>query len=61
MEGGIMTWSRWANVILGIWLILSPFILGFITSQAIWNNIIVGFLVLAFAFATRKTLTVART
>ena len=55
-----MSWSRWANVILGIWLVLSPFILGFVTSQATWNNIIVGFLVLAFAFVTKSTVTTAR-
>ena len=55
-----MTWARWANVILGIWLILSPFILGFVTDQATWNNIIVGFLVLVFAFVTRSTMSTAR-
>ncbi|EKE02583.1 MAG: hypothetical protein ACD_20C00357G0006 [uncultured bacterium] len=55
-----MTWARWANVILGIWLILSPFILGFVTDQATWNNILVGFLVLVFAFVTRSTMSTAR-
>lgn len=55
-----MSWARWANVILGIWLILSPFILGFVTDQATWNNIIVGFLVLAFAFVTRSNVATAR-
>jgi site-specific recombinase len=55
-----MNWARWANVILGIWLILSPFILGFVSNQATWNNIIVGFLVLVFAFVTRSTMETAR-
>jgi len=55
-----MNWARWANVILGIWLILSPFILGFVTDQATWNNIIVGFLVLVFAFVTRSSMATAR-
>ena len=50
-----MSWARWANVVLGIWLVLSPFILGFATDQATWNNIIVGFLVLVLAFVTRST------
>lgn len=50
-----MNWATWANVILGIWLIISPFILNFNTGQSIWNNIIVGFLVLIFAFISRST------
>lgn len=34
----------WLNIFLGIWLIISPFVLGFAGhgSSAMWNNIIVG-------------------
>lgn len=56
-----MFWARWANVILGIWLILSPFILGFAADQAVWNNIIVGFLVLTFAFITKGSMAARET
>lgn len=43
-------WSSWTNVVLGIWLILSPFILGFgYHSGALWNNVILGIVVSAFA------------
>ena len=52
-----MTWARWINVTLGVWLILSPFILEFTTDQAIWNNIIVGFLVMVFSFVGKGVLT----
>ena len=34
-------WS-WANVILGIWMIISPFVLGVMTTAILWNNIILG-------------------
>jgi hypothetical protein len=34
-------WS-WANVILGIWMIISPFALGVMTTAILWNNIILG-------------------
>jgi hypothetical protein len=35
-------WS-WGNAFLGLWLIISPFVLGFAhTLPAKWNNIIVG-------------------
>ena len=52
-----MNWTRWIMVMLGVWLILSPFVLGFTTDQAVWNNIIVGFLVMVFAFITRGVVT----
>lgn len=47
-------WS-WGNALLGFWLIISPFVLGFAThSTARWNNIIVGAIVgvLAWSSAT---------
>jgi hypothetical protein len=52
-------WS-WINVLLGIWLIISPFVLAFATGAAMWNNvilgIIIGVLALSNAFAaTPKT------
>ena len=38
-------WS-WANVILGAWLIISPFALAFATTTAVWNNVILGIIIL---------------
>ncbi len=34
-------WS-WLNVVLGIWLIISPFVLGFSTPRLLWNDVILG-------------------
>lgn len=43
-------WLDWANGILGLWLILSPFVLGFGGDMtATWNNIILGIVVGALA------------
>jgi hypothetical protein len=40
----------WINTILGLWLIVSPFILGYSdTVGAMWNSIIVGLVVLVLA------------
>ncbi|HYG34455.1 MAG TPA: SPW repeat protein [Clostridia bacterium] len=42
--------SNWMNVVLGVWLAVSPFILGFTRLEsAMWNNIIIGLLVLVLA------------
>ena len=42
-------WS-WINVILGAWLIISPFVLGFATmATPLWNNIIIGALTVIVA------------
>lgn len=43
-------WS-WINVLLGIWLILSPFVLGFVHGAALWNNVIVGIIIAALALS----------
>ena len=37
-------WS-WSNVILGIWLLISPFVLGFAAPRLLWNNIILGIII----------------
>ena len=49
-------WS-WANVILGIWMIISPFALGAMTTAILWNNIILGIVIalVACANATMRT------
>jgi hypothetical protein len=40
----------WVNAALGLWLILSPFILGYSTTVvATWNDVIVGVVVLMLA------------
>jgi hypothetical protein len=40
-------WS-WTNVLMGVWLIISPFVLAFMNTTVLWNNIILG-IVIAFA------------
>jgi hypothetical protein len=43
-------WEEWTNIVLGLWLLVSPWILGFSTSAALmWNAVIIGALVVAFA------------
>lgn len=40
------TWPSWINVVLGVWLILAPFILGYASiGSALWNDIILGIIV----------------
>ena len=39
-------WEEWINLVVGVWLILSPFIMGYTTETTImWNHIVVGVLV----------------
>ena len=40
-------WS-WLNLILGMWLVISPFVL-FLGGPAMWNNVILGIIIAAFA------------
>jgi len=46
---GIKRWQDWANVILGLWMVVSPWILGFAADQnPTMNAVIIGVLVTAF-------------
>lgn len=39
-------WEEWVNLALGIWLIISPFVLGFQSETvALWNHVILGLLI----------------
>jgi ABC-type molybdate transport system permease subunit len=39
-------WEEWVNMLLGVWLVISPFVLGFYRGQGeAWNHFIVGMLV----------------
>jgi hypothetical protein len=39
-------WEEWVNLILGIWLIISPFVLGYSNMSTVtWNHVILGLLI----------------
>jgi predicted membrane protein len=43
-------WEEWVNILAGIWLFISPWVLKFsATRPALWNALIVGALVIIFA------------
>jgi hypothetical protein len=43
-------WQDWLNGVLGAWLVIAPWVLGFGSlATAAWNHVSVGLLVLAFA------------
>ena len=44
-------WHDWADLLLGVWLLISPFVLGFnLGSSAMWNNVCVGAAVIGLAW-----------
>jgi len=46
-------WEEWTLLILGIWLVISPWVLGFYgNGNATWNMVIVGILTIIFASFT---------
>jgi hypothetical protein len=44
-----MHWASWMNVIVGVWLFVSPWILGVSDFAASGNNMLFGFLIVAVA------------
>ena len=48
--------TKWINALLGIWVIISPFVLGFSRNQAaMWNNVATGGAVLLVALGRAGT------
>jgi len=47
-------WEEWINVVLGVWLALSPWVLGVASAVARWDFLIVGALVVALALYELK-------
>jgi len=43
------SWLSVVNAILGLWLIISPFALSFGSAAPIWNNVILGIIVVVMA------------
>jgi hypothetical protein len=43
-------WHDWANGVLGVWLVIAPWVLGFAAvSAAVWNHVVVGLLIVVAA------------
>jgi SPW repeat-containing protein len=47
-------WS-WPNVVLGIWMIISPFALGAMTKAVLWNNILLGIVIALVAIGSASS------
>jgi len=45
----LRVWEEWINIVLGAWLIVSPWVLGISARSAKANTIVVGLLLLALA------------
>ncbi|MFA6047902.1 MAG: SPW repeat protein [Parcubacteria group bacterium] len=48
-------WTGWVNIILGVWMIISPFILGFVGGAVVMNSIILGIIVIALSAWSSST------
>jgi uncharacterized membrane protein len=56
----VMKWTSWCNLILGIWLIISPWVIGFPTSAATGITFVVGIAVLIAAIVALSSYEAAR-
>jgi hypothetical protein len=45
-----MKYLNWAQLVLGLWILVSPWVLGFSDiTTALWSNVIIGALIIIFA------------
>lgn len=48
-----MAGTSWVNVVLGVWLILAPFVLNYRSNATPrWNDVILGILIVIFAWSS---------
>ena len=52
-------WMSWVNAILGFWLLISPFAISGLKMTAIWNNIIIGLIVIVVAVWSYSVATIS--
>lgn len=38
-------WEEWISLVIGVWLIIAPFALGFAGGALMWNSIVIGLLI----------------
>jgi VIT1/CCC1 family predicted Fe2+/Mn2+ transporter len=44
------SWLSWVNAVIGVWLAIAPFVLGYTNiAAALWNDIIVGIAIIVLA------------
>ena len=42
-------WAGWLNAVFGMWILISPFVLGFTGMSALWNGIFAGIIIAVLA------------
>jgi SPW repeat len=49
-----MRWTSWTSVVLGIWLLIAPFVVGYhmVSAAAATEDVVMGILILGFALWT---------
>ena len=49
-----LTWPSWTNLVIGIWLIIAPWVIPGTTAAARWNEAIVGIIVAILAYGSAE-------
>lgn len=42
-------WEEWLNLVVGLWVLVSPWVLGFVDTTAMWIHVIIGAIVAVLA------------
>lgn len=42
-------WEEWINLVMGVWIFISPWAFGMVAASVMWNHWIVGFLTFVFS------------
>ena len=42
-------WEEWLNLVVGLWVLVSPWVLGFAQTTAMWVHVVIGIIVAVIA------------
>lgn len=42
-------WEEWLNLVVGLWVLVSPWVLGFVGTTAMWIHVVIGAIVAVLA------------
>jgi len=49
-------WEAWVQALLGLWIVIAPWVLGFASTRALtWNSVIVGIVLIVISLGSLKT------
>lgn len=55
MSAADVAWPSWVNALIGLWMIVAPWVIPNTSTAARWNQVILGIIIAVFAYSSGAT------